>query len=138
MFGVLSSDDESLDDALDVKKLLTAFHVIEGNARFRNAVSDLEAVRNIAVTFLFPESDFNYKVEKQELCKRGLLFLACQTVFARSEIKIKAMLEGFSGDELDDVEEDEANESSTVLSAGQRRESVGVVQEARRVVEMMK
>src|SRR5690242_16569083 len=138
MFGALASDDESLDDSLDVKKVLTAFHVIEGNVRFRNAMSNLVAVRNVAVAFAFPESDFNYKVEKTELCNRGLLFLACQTVFARSEIKIKAMLDGLSEDELNEAEEDEANESGGMTLGGQRRESVGVMQEARRVVERMK
>lgn len=133
--GTLSSDDESLDDSLDVKKVLTAFHVIESNLRFTKAISDLAAVRNVSIAFNFPESDFNYNVEKGELCKRGLLFLACQTVFARSEIKIKAMLDGLNDDGLDEAEEEEA---SAISLNGQRRESVGVVQEARRVVEMLK
>jgi hypothetical protein len=142
MFGVLAGelagdsaaveDDEVLDDALDVKKMLTSFHVIEGNLRFRKAVRELEAVRSIAVSFNFPESDFNFQVEKAELCKRGLLFLASQTIFARSEIKIKAMLDGMGDGSLDEVEEEEDAMSLT----GRRRESV--VEEARRVVEAMK
>ncbi|KAF3008959.1 hypothetical protein E8E13_011439 [Curvularia kusanoi] len=131
------SDEEGLDDTLDVKKILTSFHVIEGHSRFRKAVADLAAVRNVLVTFNFPESDFNFNVEKQELCKRGLLFLACQTVFARSEIKIKAMLEGLGDDGLEDGEGEE-NESVPILLDAPRRESVGVVHEARRVVESMK
>ncbi|KAF3046097.1 hypothetical protein E8E12_011044 [Didymella heteroderae] len=132
VFGALAVGeiDENLNDSLDVKKILTSFHVIEGNLRFRKAVRELEAVRSIAVSFNFPESDFNFQVEKAELCKRGLLFLASQTIFARSEIKIKAMLEGM-GDELDEVEEEGA-----VILAGQRRESV--VEEARRAVGAMK
>ncbi|KAF2629780.1 hypothetical protein BU25DRAFT_485828 [Macroventuria anomochaeta] len=141
VFGALSSDDESLDDSLDVKKVLTAFHIIEGNLRFTKAVSELVAVRSVSVGFSFPESDFKFKVEKQELCKRGLLFLACQTVFARTEIKIKAMLERLSDDGLDEAEEAEAHEgaaTSDITLGGQRRELVGVVQEARHVVEMMK
>ncbi|KAJ4381181.1 hypothetical protein N0V86_003529 [Didymella sp. IMI 355093] len=125
-------DEEDLDDRLDVKKILTSFHVIEGNLRFRKAVRELEAVRSIAVSFNFPESDFNFQVEKGELCKRGLLFLASQTIFARSEIKIKAMLEGMGDDELIEAEEEEG----AMSLAGQRRESV--VEEARRVVEAMK
>lgn len=133
-FDTLSSDDDGLDGALDVKKVLTAFHIIEGHSRFRKAVSDLACIRDVAVTFNFPESDFNFVIEKQELCKRGLLFLACQTVFARSEIKIKAMLEELGDDGL----EEEEFESGTTLLDRPRRESVGVVQEARRVVEMMK
>lgn len=133
--GVLAEeDDESMDDSLDVRKILTAFHVIEGNLRFRKAVAELDAVRSIAVSFNFPESDFNFNVEKGELCKRGLLFLASQTIFARSEIKIKAMLEGLSDDGLDEAEEEE---TASMAIAG-RRESVGVVQEARRVVEAMR
>lgn len=141
VFGAISSDDESFDDSLDVKKVLTAFHVIEGNLRFTKAMSELSAVKNVAVAFAFPESDFNFNVEKGELCKRGLLFLACQTVFARSEIKIKAMLEGLSDDGLNEAEEQEALEGASTSGEtleGQRRDSVGVVQEARRVVEMMK
>ncbi|KAH6618640.1 hypothetical protein C7974DRAFT_400543 [Boeremia exigua] len=139
VFGALSSDDESMDDdSLDVKKVLTAFHVIEGNVRFRSAIADLMAVRNVAVAFSFPESDFNYHVEKQELCKRGLLFLACQTVFARSEIKIKAMLDGLSGDELEESEDEKEDESESILVAEHRRASVDVMHEARRAVGMMK
>ncbi|KAF9698152.1 hypothetical protein EKO04_003612 [Ascochyta lentis] len=141
-FGAYSSDDESADEeSLDIKKVLTAFHVIEGNRRFTKAMSGLTAVRNIPVAFSFPESEFNFNVEKNELCRRGLLFLACQTVFARSEIKIKAMLEGLSDDGLDEVEEEEANESASMSANSegeQRRGSVCVVQEARRVVELLK
>lgn len=124
--------DEGLDDALDVKKILTGFHVIEGNLRFSKAVRELDAVRSVAVSFTFPESDFNFEVEKAELCKRGLLFLASQTIFARSEIKIKAMLDKMDDEGLDEVEEEEYAMSMT----GLRRESV--VDEARRVVEAMK
>ncbi|KAF3052170.1 hypothetical protein E8E11_005487 [Didymella keratinophila] len=128
----LDEDDEGMDDALDVKKILTSFHVIEGNMRFRKAVRELHGVRSVAVSFNFPESEFKFQVEKGELCKRGLLFLASQTIFARSEIKIKAMLEGIGGDELELAEEGEG----AVLLTGQRRESI--VEEARRVVEAMK
>ncbi|KAJ4347528.1 hypothetical protein N0V95_005359 [Ascochyta clinopodiicola] len=142
VFGAFSPEDESIDEeSLDVKKVLTGFHVIEGNRRFTKAMSELTAVRSIPVAFSFPESDFNFNVEKNELCKRGLLFLACQTVFARSEIKIKAMLEGLSDDGLDEVEEEEANESASMpadAEGEQRRQSVCVVQEARRVVELLK
>ena len=99
--------------------------------RFRHAVRELSAIRSVAVSFNFPESDFQFQVDKAELCKRGLLFLASQTIFARSEIKIKAMLEGMGDDDLEELEEEDA-----VLLAGQRRESV--VEEARRVVEAMK
>lgn len=137
MFDTLSSDDEGLDVALDVKKVLTAFHIIEEHSRFRKAVSDLHCVRDVAVTFNFPESDFNFNVEKRELCKRGLLFLACQTVFARSEIKIKAMLEELGDDGSEEARYEES-ENGSILLDGPRRESVSVVQEARRVVEMMK
>lgn len=135
-FGVLADEgdegDEGLDDALDVKKILTSFHVIEGNVRFREAVREIRAVRSVAVSFYFPESDFCFQVEKTELWKRGLLFLASQTIFARSEIKIKAMLEGMGDEESEAGEE----EDGAVVLAGRRRESV--VEEARRVVEAMK
>lgn len=130
--GELAEEDEGLDDALDVKKILTSFHVIEENLRFREAVRELEAVRSVAVTFNFPESDFNFQVEKEELCKRGLLFLASQTIFARSEIKIKAMLDRMGDEGLDEEEE----EDDAISLTGRRRESV--VEEARRVVEAMK
>ena len=139
VFGVLSDGDENLDNSLDVKKVLTAFHVMEGNRRFNKAIAELAAIRYISVAFNFPESDFNYIVEKGDFCKRGLLTLACQTVFARSEIKITAMLEGLSDDGLDEAEEgEEASVSASMSLGGQRRESIGVVQEARRVMEMLK
>lgn len=139
---IVSEDDESSDEtSLDVKKVLTAFHVIEGNLRFTKAVAELAAVRSVPVAFAFPESDFNYIVEKSELCKRGLLFLACQTVFARSEIRVKAMLDGLSDDGLGEVEEDEEAEAASTLadmSGEQRQGSLCVVQEARRLVEALK
>ncbi|KZM19178.1 uncharacterized protein EKO05_0006422 [Ascochyta rabiei] len=142
VYGAFSPDDESSEEeSLDVRKMLTGFHVIEGNRRFTKAMSELTAVRSIPVAFSFPESDFNFNVEKSELCKRGLLFLACQTVFARSEIKIKAMLGGLSDDGLDEVEEEEANESAYMQAdaeGGQRRQSVCIVQGVRRVVELLK
>ena len=97
-------DDEGEDGALNIPKLLTSFHVIEGHVRFRKAVADLAAVKHIAVSFFFPESEFCFEVEKGELCRRGLLFLACQTVFARSEIGVRALLEGLGDD--DGVEDD--------------------------------
>jgi hypothetical protein len=141
VFGAVSTDFESVDeDSLDVKRVLTGFHLVESNPRFNKTLSDMVAIRSIPVTFLFPESDFKFDVVKGELCKRGLLFLACQVVFARSEIKIKAMLDGLSDDGLDEAEEEEIQSASasTLALTGQRRESVGVVQEARRVVEMLK
>ena len=140
---LLSDDDESLDeDSLDVKKVLTAFHAIQSNVRFTKAISELAMVKSVPVDFAFPESDFKFNIEKNELCKRGLLFLTCQVIFARSEIKIKAMLEEFGDDEgLDKEDQEDASGTSPALAVtldGQRRESVGVVEEARHIVEMLK
>lgn len=112
------------DGALNIPKLLTSFHIIESHARFRKAVTDLSSVRSVSVSFLFPESEFHFDVEKGELCRRGLLFLACQTVFARSEIGIKALLEGLGDDDGTEEAGDE------VVLEGPRRGSV-VVLEAR-------
>lgn len=97
--GEDDGEDEDEDGALNIPKLLTSFHVIEGHVRFRKAVADLAAVKHIAVSFFFPESEFCFEVEKGELCRRGLLFLACQTVFARSEIGVRALLEGLGDDD---------------------------------------
>ncbi|KAF1929410.1 uncharacterized protein M421DRAFT_19549, partial [Didymella exigua CBS 183.55] len=101
VFGALAGLDDGAEETLDVRKVLTGFHAIERNARFREAVRELEAVRTVAVSFFFPESDFHFVIEKGELCRHGLLFLASQTIFARSEIKIKALLEGMGEDGLD-------------------------------------
>lgn len=135
VFGPLAAAAAAADDEegerLDVRKVLTSFRVIEENVRFGKALRELERVRSVAVSFYFPESDFQFCVEKGELCRRGLLFLASQTIFARSEIKIKALLEGLGEDGLEDEEEE-----GLAWVAGQRRESV--VDEARRVVEAMK
>jgi hypothetical protein len=142
VFEALSTDDESLEeDLLDVKKILTAFHVAENNLRFTKAILELVMIRSIPVAFSFPDSDFNFDVAKDELCKRGLLFLACQVVFVRSEIKIKAMLEGLGDDGLDAVEDEEDSERALATSGVldlPRRESVDMIQEARQVVEMLK
>lgn len=140
--GVVSTEDETLDeDAVDVKKVLTAFHAMESNPRFTMALSSMAMIRTVPVTFLFPDSDFDFDVAKHQLCQKGLLFLACHVVFARSEIKIKAMLDELSDDGLDEAEEEEAGQSALVSTGAldlYRRESAGVVQEARRIVEMLK
>lgn len=119
-------EEGDVDGALNIPKLLTSFYVIEGHVRFRKAVADLASVKHIAVSFLFPESEFHFEVEKGELCRRGLLFLACQTVFARSEIGVRALLEGL-GEE--DGEEGELGDGLGAFD-GARRGSV-VVQEVR-------
>ena len=122
------NDEEAVDGALDIPRLLTSFHVMEGHARFRKAVADLASVKHVAVSFLFPESEFHFEVEKGELCRRGLLFLACQTVFARSEIGVRALLEGL-GEEDGELADGEVGDGLGAFD-GARRGSV-VVQEVR-------
>ncbi|OSS50508.1 hypothetical protein B5807_04715 [Epicoccum nigrum] len=98
-------EQEGPDAPLNIPKLLTSFHIIEKHSRFLKAVADLASIRNLSVSFLFPESEFHFDVDKAELCRRGLLFLACQTVFARSEIGIQALLEGLGEEGSDEAEE---------------------------------
>jgi hypothetical protein len=114
-------DEESVNDALNIPKLLTSFQIIESHTRFLKALADLSSIKHLSVSFLFPESEFHFEVEREELCKRGLLFLACQTVFARSEIGVRALLEGLG-------EEDEEGDGLGAFD-GARRGSV--VQEMR-------
>ena len=97
-------DERDETSTLHIPTLLSAFQTLESHTRFLKAVSDLDSIKHLRVSFFFPESEFRFEVERQELCKRGLLFLACQTVFARSEIGIRAVLEGLERGEEEEEE----------------------------------
>ncbi|KAF2131194.1 hypothetical protein P153DRAFT_271804, partial [Dothidotthia symphoricarpi CBS 119687] len=90
------AEEAEEEESFDVKKLLTGFHAAGTNPRFNAALADLP-FPDIPVSFVFPDSYFGFVVEKEVLCKRGLLFLAGQVVFARNELRMRALLEELDG-----------------------------------------
>jgi hypothetical protein len=102
-----SEEEEGSDgdgDALDVKKLLTAFHIAEGSPRFNKLLAQMPLVRHVPVSFLFPECYFAGTLAKGDVASKSLFFLACQVVFARSEMRVEALLETLRDDDDDDDE----------------------------------
>jgi hypothetical protein len=127
-------------DALDVKKLLTAFHIAEGSVRFNKLLAGMPLVRHVPVSFLFPESYFSGTLGKEELAQKSLFFLACQVVFARSEMRIKALLETLGDEEMEgEVDEVEVTDlASHVALEWPSGGSLAVVQQAAQALEVMK
>jgi hypothetical protein len=141
--------DADADDTLDVKKLLTAFHIAEGSPRFNALLAQMPLVRHIPVSFLFPDSFYAGTLR----CGTGaadssLFLLACQVVLARSEVRVRALLETLGGDVgVEDVEEEEltgggmaamTDLTPRVALAWPSGDAVAVVQRAARALEMMK
>jgi hypothetical protein len=146
--------DADADDALDVKKLLTAFHVAEGNPRFNALLAQMPLVRHIPVSFLFPESFYAGTLRCGAGADAGaadssLFLLACQVVLARSEVRVRALLETLEGGAgVEGVGEEEGiggggMADMTALAprvalAWPSGDAVAVVQRAARALEMMK
>jgi hypothetical protein len=145
-----SDSDAETDDALDVKKLLTAFHIAEGNPRFNALLAHMPLVCHIPVSFLFPESFYAGTLRGgADATDSSLFLLACQVVLARSEGRVRALLErmeGGAGVEGEEGEEEEIGGGTVavmdlaprVTAAWPSGDAVGVVQRAARALEMMK
>lgn len=91
-----STAGEQQDQTFDLKKLLTGFHAADANHIFTTALSNLP-FPHFPVNFSFPDSRFSFRVDRLVLCQRGLLFLAGQVVFARNELRMRALLEELEG-----------------------------------------
>jgi hypothetical protein len=83
-------------DGLDMKKFLTGFHTADRNWRFASSLSAL-AIRNIELRFDFPESYFDFIVEKDTLLEGHLVHLAVQVMIARNEIQLRVTLDELGG-----------------------------------------
>jgi hypothetical protein len=150
VYATADTDTNSeIDDALDVKKLLTAFHIAEGNSRFNALLAQMPLVRHIPVSFLFPESFYAGTLRcGTDAHDSSLFLLACQVVFARSEVRVRALLETLEGDAgVEGVGEEEGTVGGLaamtdlaprVAVAWPSGDAVAVVQRAARALEMMK
>ncbi|KAG9185321.1 hypothetical protein G6011_07865 [Alternaria panax] len=88
----ISTKSETDLERLQVQKLLTGFYMAESNSHFKKALKDL-LVRNVGLHFDFPESYFDFVVERERLCGQSLVELAGQVLAARSEIRFKAAMQ---------------------------------------------
>jgi hypothetical protein len=91
--------DEEEEDKLDVRKLLIGPYVADGSTRLRKALKGLD-VAQVGLLFDFPESHFNFNLEKEVLCKQSLVDLFGQVLMVRSELRLKAAMQDLGGDEV--------------------------------------
>ncbi|KAH7075958.1 hypothetical protein BKA63DRAFT_443256 [Paraphoma chrysanthemicola] len=99
MGEVDGKDAADEDEGLDVKKMLTGFHVADTNARFRSALGEVK-VAEVGMRCEFLDSYFEFGVEKDVVLRSGLVYLIGQVLIARSEARMNAVLR-----ELEDKEE---------------------------------
>ncbi|KAF2029074.1 hypothetical protein EK21DRAFT_68511 [Setomelanomma holmii] len=77
---------------VDVRRLLMGFHVADTNPRFRNALANMK-VQEYDMRFDFPDSHFEFRIERDVLLKGSLVHLVGQVLIVRSEVRMKAVLE---------------------------------------------
>jgi hypothetical protein len=87
-----SAKPETDIERLQVQKLLTGFFMADSNSLFKKALEDL-LVKDVGLHFDFPESYFDFVVERERLCGQSLVELAGQVLAARSEIRFKAAMQ---------------------------------------------
>ncbi|KAH7361201.1 hypothetical protein BKA66DRAFT_444773 [Pyrenochaeta sp. MPI-SDFR-AT-0127] len=97
------AEPEEEVDALSVQKLLTGFHMADTSPRFLSALSNL-SFRSVPLRFDFPESYFDFVVDKPLLVRRSLVVLAGQVLLARSDIMLKAVMAELGDDHVDERE----------------------------------
>ncbi|KAL6710781.1 hypothetical protein ACN47E_007838 [Coniothyrium glycines] len=83
---------EEEDEDLDVKKVLTGFHMVDRNRRFKELLAML-SVRSISLRFDFAESNFEFKISRDMLCRTNMASLAGQILIAKNDIEMKAVLQ---------------------------------------------
>ncbi|KAH7090186.1 hypothetical protein FB567DRAFT_558505 [Paraphoma chrysanthemicola] len=99
--GKDAAEDE--DEGLDVKKMLTGFHVADTNSRFRSALGEVK-VAEVGMRCDFLDSYFEFGVEKDVVLRSGLVYLVGQVLIARSEARMNAVLRELEVKEGDEEE----------------------------------
>lgn len=84
--------NETEEDELDVRKVLTGFHMADRIRAFKATLA-ISSIRTIELRFDFPESTFGFDIATNVLCKMNLASLAGQVLIARNDIEMKAALE---------------------------------------------
>lgn len=92
------------ENALDVRKFLTGFHVADQSRRFKDALAAL-AVDDVALRYDFSESYFDFVAKRSVLVEDSFVHLAGQVLLARSEIQLRVALEELGEEEGRDEEE---------------------------------
>lgn len=81
------------EDDLDVRKVLTGFHMADRNSRFRCALAKLR-VQHVSLHFDFSESYFDFVVRKDVLCEQRFADLAGQVMVKRMDVRRDVALRG--------------------------------------------
>ncbi|KAF2850975.1 hypothetical protein T440DRAFT_449583 [Plenodomus tracheiphilus IPT5] len=89
---------------LDIRKILTGFHMLDRNPRFREALAAITHVPSIFLHFDFAESYFDFEVERGVLCQQRFAELAGQVLVKRNDIRERLAVREAGGDEDGDVD----------------------------------
>lgn len=84
--------DTDVYTELDTRKILTGFHMLDRNPRFRDALAKLTSIPSIALHFDFVESFFDFDVERRVLCGQRFTELAGQVLVQRDEIRARVAM----------------------------------------------
>ena len=89
----VENDDEKEEEEeeLDIHKLLTGPYIADGSPRFKKALQGLD-IERVGLHFDFPESSFDFVMEKEVLARQSLVDLTGQVLMARSGMGLESVL----------------------------------------------
>jgi len=102
--------DTDADTELGMRKILTGFHMLDRNPRFRDALAKLTCIPSIALHFDFVESFFDFDVERHVLCAQRFTGLAGQVLVQRDAIRARVAMREADEDGEGDVDMEGAGE----------------------------
>lgn len=86
-----AGSNDASEEVLDLKKVLTGFHMADRNPRFMDALSKLR-VENIDLHFDFLESYFDFSVDREVLCVQKFVEFAGQVLIKRNDLQRNAAM----------------------------------------------
>ncbi|KAF1851661.1 uncharacterized protein K460DRAFT_351567 [Cucurbitaria berberidis CBS 394.84] len=121
-----SDADEEDDSPLSIQTLLTGFHAADTHLRFKSALANLP-LETIPLHFSFPESYFDFVVDRAVLLQSSLVFLVGQVLFARSEVRLRALMEDISHDGEDGVVSEDSGDGREEKEHVQSIDLAGII-----------
>ncbi|KAH5044597.1 hypothetical protein HBI49_103490 [Parastagonospora nodorum] len=79
------------ENSLDISRFITGFQYADHSSRFKQAIAALP-VRQLQLRFDFPETYFDFKVEKDVLNKWSWVYLAGQVALKKSEVELREIM----------------------------------------------
>ncbi|KAH9864902.1 hypothetical protein IAQ61_008847 [Plenodomus lingam] len=95
---------EEQEDGLDFRKILTGFHMLDRNPRFREVQGKLALVPTISLHFDFIDCSFDFEIERSVLCNQRFAELAGQVLMKRNDIQARMAMQDADGNNDTDGE----------------------------------